>query len=502
MFDTAIFLKGLTLVFTLKIFLVMFFGLWVGLIFGVIPGLTGSLAIAVLLPITFMMDPLPALAMLTAVYTGGLTGGGITAILINVPGTPGAVATVFDGYPLTLSGRQNEALGMQVASSVFGGLAGYAFLLLFLKSMVMFALKFGPSEMIFLTVLILIVIGSLGGGSIWRSLAVGLFGLLLGTIGTSEATGITHGTMGFDELEDGIPMGICIIAMFAVPEMLDLVTRSFITEAKVDSSHDIRKLLKGASSIFKYSKTLVRSALLGIGAGVLPGIGSTLACLLSYAQAKKGAKPGQRFGKGEPEGVVAAETANNASEGGAMATLLAIGIPGSGSTAILIAAFMLQGLVPGPRLLRDNGPLIYGLISANMIQMVLLFFLAILVAFYMARVIYIPTRILAPVFLALMAIGTFSLRNTFFDVDLLFFFGVLSWFLRRNDFPVISFMIGIILGGRLEMEIYRYAALFGSDLSVFVKRPISAFLMGLILLTLGLNIYRRIKSRGTAENGA
>jgi len=495
MIDWEIFLKGLSLIASWKILAFMSVGMFLGLIFGVIPGLTGSLCIAVLLPVTFLMDALTALAFLTAVYTGGLTGGGITAILINTPGTPGAVATTFDGYPMTKQGMQNEALGLQVTSSVIGGLAGYVFLLFLINPLVKIALGFGPSEMIFLTVLMLVIIGTLGGRSLSRTLMVGLFGLLLGTIGTSQATGLVRGTMGFEELEDGIPSVALIIGMFAIPEMLNLITRSFIVEADVESRHNFRKFLSGMRTTFHYGRTLIRSALTGISIGVLPGIGSTLGCLLSYAQAKRRARPDQHFGEGEPEGIVAAETANNASEGGAMGILLALGIPGSGSTAILIAAFMLHGMMPGPRLLKENGPLIYGLIAANIVQMFLLIFIAVFVAFYMGRVIFVPTRIIAPTLLSVMAIGAFSLRNLFFDVYLLFFFGVIAWFLRRSEFPIISFMIGVILGNRLDMEMYRYAILFGSDYSVFVRRPISAILLAIILFTLGMNIQRSWKKR-------
>lgn len=501
MVDWAIFFKGLSLIASWEIFVLMTIGMFLGLIFGVIPGLTGSLCIAVLLPLTFLMDALTALAFLTAVYTGGLTGGGITAILINTPGTPGAVATTFDGYPMTKQGLQNEALGLQITSSVIGGLAGYIFLLFLIQPLVKIALEFGPSEMVFLTLLMLVIIGTLGGRSLSRTLMVGMFGLLLGTIGTSEGTGLIRGTMGFAELEDGLPHIALIIGMFAIPEMLDLITRSFIIEVEVESGHNFKKLLAGMRATFRYPRTLIRSCLTGIGIGVLPGIGSTLGCILSYAQAKRRARPDQHFGEGEPEGIVAAETANNASEGGAMGILLALGIPGSGSTAILIGAFMLHGMIPGPRLLKENGPLIYGLISANIVQLLLLVFIAVFIAFYMARVIFVPTRIVAPTLLSVMAIGAFSLRNMHFDVYLLFFFGVVAWFLRKNEFPIISFMIGIILGNRLDMEMFRYAILFGTDFSILLKRPISLILIAIILLTFGLNLHRSMKERKAMKIG-
>lgn len=495
MVEWSVFFKGMCLLASWKIPLVMFIGMWLGLIFGVIPGLTGSLCIAVLLPLTFLMDSLTALAFLTSIYTGGLTGGGITAVLINVPGTPGAVATTFDGYPMTRKGMLDEALGLQVMSSVIGGLTGYLFLFFLLKPMVTIALQFGPPEMILLCLLMLIIIGTLGGRSLSRTLLVGLFGLLLGTIGTSEATGVVRGTMGFMELEDGMPIISLIIGLFALPEMFDLITRSFIVDNSVKISHNLKKLMVGVRKTFRYGRTLVRSSLTGIGIGLLPGIGSTLACLLGYAQAARRAKPHQRFGDGEPEGVVAAEAANNASEGGAMGILLALGIPGSGSTAILIAAFELHGMEPGPRLLRDTGPMIYSLITANLISFLLLMFLAIFVAFYMGRIIFVPTRIIAPVLIAIMTIGAFSVRNSLFDVYILFFFGTIAWFLRRNHFSLISFMIGILLGHRMDMEVFRFAALYGSDFTVFVRRPICACLSALILFTLGMNAYRKLKDR-------
>jgi putative tricarboxylic transport membrane protein len=494
MVDWALIGEGILLLANWKIPAVMFAGMLLGLIFGVIPGVSGALGIAVLLPITFLMDPLTALVLLTSVYTGGLTGGGITAVLINTPGTPGAVATTFDGYPMTRKGQQNEALGLQVASSVVGGICGYVFLLFFINLMVKVALQFGPSEMVFLTIFMLIVIGTMGEQSLSRSVMAGLFGLLVGTVGTSEVTGVFRGTFGFFELADGFPV-ICLIGMFAISELLEIITRDTIIDTDKKGQNDFKRLLKGVRMTFNSPKTLARSALLGVGIGVLPGIGSTLASLMSYARAKNTAKPGQKFGEGEPEGIISAETANNASEGGAMSILLALGIPGSGATAILAAAFMLNGLIPGPRLMKTHGALIYGLISANLLQMLLLIFLATVVAFYISKIIYIPTKVLVPSLMITMAISGYAARNSFFDVFLFFIFGLIGWLMRRTDFSLVSFMIGLIMGRQLDLEIYRYVAMFGDDLTVFLKRPITTGLLILIVLTLGLNIYRTIRAR-------
>lgn len=498
MLDIDILLEGLKLVAHWHIPLIMFIGMLLGLIFGVIPGLIGGLCIAVLLPVTYLMQPITALAFLTAVYTGGLTGGGITAVIINTPGAPAAVATTFDGYPMTKKGMQNEALGYQVAASVIGGLIGYLFLIFLLDPMVKLALNFGPSEMLFLTLLVFIVIGTFGNVSLPKAMMAGFIGLLVGTVGTSGATDAVRGTMGIELLEYGIPAMIPIVGMFAIPEIMELVTRSYITTEKPKKGNDLKKILKSMLNAFKYPLCIIRSSLVGFALGVLPGIGGTIACLISYDQAKKKAKPEQKFGQGEPEGIVAAEVSNNASEGGAIGILLALGIPGSGTAAMLIAAFMLHGLSPGPRLISEQGPLIYGLLIANLFQMVLLIVAALIVAYYIGKIIYLPNRHLVPILLAIMAIGVFSVRHFYLDIGLLFFFGFFAWFLRKFEFPILSLMIGIILGERLDMEIYRYSAIFGSDISVLFKRPITGVIFATILLLVGINIYNFFKERKKA----
>lgn len=484
------FFKGLHLIASWQTPLFILLGLWFGLVFGVIPGLMGSIAIAVILPVTFLLKPMPALILLTSVYTGALTGSGITAILLNTPGTPGSIATTFDGYPMTKKGLQNEALGIQITSSVIGGFSSYIFLLFFIHPMAALAIKFGPSEMIFILILVFVVIAAIHGKYFFRTIFIGIFGLLLGTVGTSQATGVVRGTMGFDAIEEGIPVVVGILGIFCIPELFDLITRKFIAEKAEARSNDIKRMILGFKTTFRYVKTLILGAIFGIFIGILPAAGSTIASLFSYSQIEQHAKPGQCFGEGEPEGVIAAEVANNASEGGSMAILLALGIPGSGTAALLLAAFMLHGLTVGPCLFRDNAALVYGLIAANLLQMLLLWIFAILLSFYVARVVFLPTRILTPCLIVVMAMGVYCLRNMYFDIFALFFFGILGWFFRRFHFPITSFVIGFILGKGLDEEVYLFAALFDIDLTVFLHRPISAVLLMLTMITLGFQIYR------------
>ena len=494
MFDLALITEGAALLLHWSIPLAIFSGMLLGLVIGVIPGMTAALGLAVILPLTFQLEAVTALILMTSVYTGSLTGGGILAILINTPGTPGAVATTFDGYPMTKAGRHNEALGLQIAASVIGGLASYLALLFFIQPMTWLALQFGPSEMLALTVFVLVIVGVLEGKYLSRSLFAGLLGMLLSTVGTSLETGTTRGTLGFTELEDGLPLILCIIGMFAIPEMIQIVTRPAISEWALERAQDLSRLAEGARMAFRAIGTWLKGALIGIFVGLLPAAGATLASLLSYSTAKRAAGPDQRFGEGEPTGVVAAESANNASEGGAMAILLALGIPGSASTAVILGAFLLHGLVPGGGLMRDNGALVYGLILGNIAQMLVLGGFALLVAYYVVRIVIIPSKLLAPFLLLLLTLGAYSYRDLLFDVVIIYLFGIIGWFFRRYHFTLLSLMIGLFLGRQMDEEIIRFAILFGDRPLEALQRPITSTLCLLIILTLGLQVSRWIRA--------
>jgi len=499
MFDLALIAEGAVLLLHWSIPLAIFSGMLLGLIIGVIPGMTAALGLAVILPFTFQLEAVTALILMTSIYTGSLTGGGILAILINTPGTPGAVATTFDGYPMTKAGRHNEALGLQIAASVIGGLASYLALLFFIQPMTWLALQFGPSEMLALTVFVLLVVGVIEGKHLSRSLFAGLLGMLLSTIGTSLETGTTRGTFGFTELEDGLPLILCIIGMFAIPEMIQIVTRPTISGQALDRAHDFGRLADGAIMAFRAVGTWLKGALIGIFVGLLPAAGATLASLLSYSTAKRSAGPDQRFGEGEPNGVIAAESANNASEGGAMAILLALGIPGSASTAVILGAFLLHGLVPGGGLMRDNGALVYGLILGNIVQMLVLGGFALLIAFYVVRIVIVPSKLLVPFLMLLLTLGAYSYRDLMFDVVVIYIFGIIGWFFRRYHFTLLSLMIGLFLGRQMDEEIIRFVILFGDRPLEALQRPITTGLCIASILTLGFEVHRRIRAVGPKQ---
>nr|WP_306264993.1 tripartite tricarboxylate transporter permease [Pararhizobium sp. IMCC3301] len=487
MLDFDLIAEGASLLWTWQMPLAIFGGMLLGLVIGAIPGMTAALGLAAILPLTFQLDALTALVLMTSVYTGSLTGGGFLAILINTPGTPGAAATTFDGYPMAKAGRQNEALGLQIAASVIGGAISYLILLVFIQPMAQFALLFGSAEMLFLTIFVMLLIATLQRRSFARTIFAGLIGLLLSTIGTSVTTGVARGTLGLDALEDGLPIILSVIGMFAIPELISIVARPSIATGTQGSSSDLRALLRGVRQATREVGTWLRGSLIGTFIGLLPAAGATIASLLSYATASKRARPGDRFGEGEPKGVVAAESANNASEGGAMAILMSLGIPGSASTAVISGAFLLHGLVPGPRLFIDNGVMVYGLILGNLAQMAVLGLFAVVVASQVARIVTVPSRLLAPVLAIILALGAYSYRGYWEDIVITFLFGLIGYFFRRHHFTLISLMIGLFLGRQIDEDFVRFVILYSDDPAALLSKPIVAVFA---ILSLGLLLWQ------------
>ncbi len=490
MSESSIVVEGLGLLWHWQIPLLIVAGLAFGLLVGAVPGLTAALGLAIALPFTLTMDQVPALILLTAIYTGSLTGGGITAILMNAPGTPGAVVTAIDGYAMTKAGRYNQALGLQIAASVIGGCAGYVALFFLVQPLSDFAVRFGPAEMLALTLLVIVTVGALDDAHFVRVVYAGILGLLIATIGTSISTGIPRGTMGVRALEDGIPAVLSVIGLFAIPELIALGGRSRIVMIGETPKTNLATLFSGVREALRFRGTLAQGSVIGVLIGILPAAGATMASLLSYATARRRANPEEAFGHGAPRGVVAAETANNATEAGAMAILLAIGIPGGAATAVILGGFILHGLVPGPRLFVDNGPEIYALIFGNIVQMFVVGVLAIGFASIVAHVVKVPSAILVPVLLVTIGCGAFSLRGQVVDIAVIYGFGLLGHFFRQYKFAATSLMIGLFLGGRLDAEIVRFKILYGDNLWAAASRPITAVLLCAAAVILAVGYFK------------
>jgi len=495
MFDFAPFIDGFSMIFELKFILLMFGGITFGLIMGAIPGLTGSMGIALLLPFTYSMEALDALVLLLSVYSGGLFGGGITAILINTPGSPANLATVLDGYPMTLKGEPEKALGLGLYSSVIGGLIGCIFLVLVMEPLAAVSLEFGPSEMFMVAIFGLTIVGSLNK-NIPKSIFAGLFGILLGTIGMSSVGNI-RGTFDNMYLLDGIPLIPALIGFLAIPELLALISRNYVSQG-VSKQLDAKKIVLSVREITKRPLLTLQSSLIGVLVGVMPAAGAAIASLLSYNQAKQWSKQQDQFGTGIPEGIIASETANNASEGGALATMFVLGIPGSSSTAMLLGALMLKGWIPGPKLFIDNREIIYASLSSLFIQQFVMLVVGLALCVFAARVISIPTKFLVPCIILFTILGAFSTRNTLFDAALMFGFGIIGWFMKKSDFPVMPVILGIILGPIADRELLRTMQMFDS-FWLILTRPITLGLFIFSILSVSLPLILQYRKKVAAK---
>jgi putative tricarboxylic transport membrane protein len=458
-------------------------GILIGLGFGAIPGLQISMAMAIFLPMTLRMDFMQAMLFLTAIFTGGSFGGSIPAILMNIPGTSSAISTTFDGYPMARQGRHNQALGLALGASCLGVIIGYTVLLLLINVISEVVLKIGPAEMSMLILWGITLIASLGGNSPLKGVIAGFIGLMLGTIGFSEA-GNTRGTLGMDSLLDGIPVIPAMMGMFAASELFRLVNTSYLVEDDRARKVNVREILAGFRSTFSFPLVMGRGSMIGVAVGAIPGVGSSIANLLSYVETKRRSRDPDSFGTGNPAGIVASESANSTSEAGSLATLLALGIPGGGATAVMLAAFTMHNITGGPVFIREQADVVYAIILANFGQAFLLIGLGLLFIPVLANVVKVPMRFLIPSVLVLSVYGSFGLTGSLSGPVTLMVFALLGWVFKRFDYSIPACVIGLLLGGMAdEMMIYTYQ-ISGGQFSYLLQRPIALTLLLLLLLSL------------------
>jgi len=463
--------------------LVVLPGILIGLSFGAIPGLQISMAMAIFLPMTLYMDFMQAMLFLTAIFTGGAFGGSIPAILMNIPGTSSSISTTFDGYPLARQGKHNLALGVALGASCIGVIIGYTVLLLLIGVLSEVVLKIGPAEMSALILWGITLIASLGGNSPAKGVIAGLFGLMLGTIGFGEA-GVTRGTLGMDSLLDGIPVIPAMMGMFAASELFRLVNTRYLVEDDAARKVNVGEILTGFRSTFRYSGVLGRGSLIGVIVGAVPGVGSSIANLLSYVETKRRSANPDSFGTGNPAGIVASESANSTSEAGSLATLLALGIPGGGASAVMLAAFTMHNITGGPVFIREQSDVVYAIILANFGQAFLLIGLGLLFIPVLANVVKVPMRYLIPTVLALSVFGSFGLTGSVTGPVTLMLFALLGLLFKRYDYSIPACVIGLLLGGMAdEMMIYTYQ-ISGGQFSYLLQRPIAMTFLLLLCLSL------------------
>lgn len=476
-------------------------GLLVGLFFGAMPGISITMAMAIFLPMTMYMDFLPAIIFLTSIYTGAGFGGSVPAVLMNIPGTSSAVATTFDGYPMARAGRHNEALGLALAASVIGCLASYILLLFLIVPVSGAVLKMGPLELSAVAIWGMLLLGSLSGNSLPRGLLAGVFGLLLGTIGMNTA-GYVRGTMGVPWLLDGIPTIPAMMGLLAASQLIGLVNTKYLIDDEASRKISFRRIIGGFRETLNYPTIMLRGTVIGVVIGAIPGVGSSISNLLSYSEAKRNAPDGHTFGSGNPKGVIAAESANSSSEGGAMATMLALGIPGGGATAILLAAFATHNIVGGPSFIANSKDIVYAIIFSNFAQAILLLGVGLGFVYMAGYIVRVPMRFLIPSVLVVAVFGSYAIDGTSSGPITLVIFSILGWVMVRYDYPVAATVVGLLLGGLVEGNLLRTWQISGGDPSYALERPGAIVIFGLMAASIGLTAWSSRKRKRAARLAA
>ncbi len=477
-------------------------GLLIGLVFGALPGISVSMAMALVLPATLYMEFLPAIIFLTSVYTGAGFGGSVPAVLINIPGTSSAVATTFDGYPMARAGRHNEALGAALVASCIGVLISYVILLLLVQPLAEIVLRIGPYEMAAIGIWGMVLLGSIGGSTVAKGLFAAGLGLLFGMVGMNTA-GYMRGDMGIPWLLDGIPTIPAMVGLLAASQLFALVNAKFIVEAEAERRISLRRILAGAGMVLRNPVTVLRGAGIGVFVGAVPGIGASIANLISYGETRRSAADPQSFGKGDVRGVIAAESANSSSEGGSMATMFALGIPGGGATAILLAAFAMHNVIGGPRFMDQSRDLVYAIILSNFAQAAILVVVGTAFVYAASTIVRLPLRYLIPCVLVISTMGAFAIEGSIAGPITLFFAAVLGWLLSRYGFPVAAVVVGLLLGRLIETEMLRAWQLAGGDAAHLLEYPVALAILALMVVSLGLSVRRDLRrKRAEARAGA
>ncbi|QQE73041.1 tripartite tricarboxylate transporter permease [Brevibacillus composti] len=457
-------------------FLLVMLGMMAGIIFGALPGISASMTIVLLLPFTYYLGIVPSIILLVAVYMGSAYGGAITAILFNTPGDPAAVITAMDGYPMAKQGKAGRALGLSISGGAVGGIFSIIVMLFLSPPLSAFALKIQSAEYFALAVLGMTLIASIGRKNPLRTLISGCFGILLATIGLDPMTGTDRLTFGSLHLMNGIDFIPVMIGAFAFAEVLSQVVERQAGGTFNMSSKIPLEGLK-LKDVWYHRWCVLRASVIGTIIGILPGTGGSIASIVSYGAEMKASKKPEQFGKGAEEGVLAPETANNAAAGGSMIPMLTLGIPGSPTTAVILAALTLQGLQPGPQMMTEQPLLLYVIFFSMLIASIAAFIGGRLGVQIFALMTRLPYSILGPTILAFSIVGAFAVDNSMFQVWIALLFGVIGYFMSKYDFAPSAMILGLVLGKMMEETFRRHLLVTNGDYSTFITQPISGFVL-------------------------
>jgi putative tricarboxylic transport membrane protein len=479
-------IMAFSLIFELNNFLFLCFGVAVGIIVGCLPGLTATMALALLVPFTFTMPPTQGLIMLGGIYIGAMYGGAIPATLINTPGTPSAIATTLDGFPLTKKGMAQHALVTAAFASTIGGIIGTFFLLFLSPPLARVALQFGPTEYLWAAIFGLTIIATLSTESIFKGIIGGALGLLMSTIGIAPIGGDPRFTFGLPGLQGGVELIVALIGFFSLPQVLESIEEKHFHQAVHDFRPQFRVNFQVIGQLLRKPALLIRSAIIGTIIGIIPGAGGNIASLVAYNEAVRWSDHPEEFGRGTIDGVAASESANNAVVPGALMPLLTLGIPGSPAAAVILGSLLLHGLRPGPALYTEHGVITYAFILSLFVSSFVMLAFGLLGSQWFARMINFPMSYLAPLITFLSVIGTYAIRNNFIDVIIMVLFGLLGHITRKLGFQPGPIVLGLILGPIAEQGLVQGMIIGrarGSLLAMFFTRPLSLVLIVLCLIS-------------------
>ncbi|MGC6447320.1 MAG: tripartite tricarboxylate transporter permease [Rubripirellula sp.] len=466
---------------------VIMVGTFLGITVGAVPGLTGTMLIALVLPLTYGADPLLSMTLLISIYVGAVSGGMITATLLRMPGTPASIITTLDGYPMARSGEPERALGLGVMASTVGGGISWAFLVLLTGPIAVLSSHFGFFEYFSLVMMALVLIASVGGSSLRKALFSGFLGVFFAMPGINVATGQTRWTFGFTEMNDGFQLLPVLIGLFAVNQILADIVR--IEDKGEPVSIGEKSLWLGPKQWLAHGVNLLRSSVIGTWIGMLPGIGANIGSVTAYTVAKGFSRQPDKFGHGSEEGIVASEAANNATIGGSLIPLIAMGLPGSVVEAVLLGALVIHGLQPGPRLFSESPSMVYTIMGAMLLANVVMAFMMICSMRWLAKIASVPKPFLLPVILVFCVIGSYALSNRFFDVWVMLAFAVLGMTLERYKIPLAPFIIGFVLGPIAEKNLSLGLQASEGSFLPLVTRPLSLIFLVLAMLILLFSLF-------------
>ncbi|WP_428648891.1 tripartite tricarboxylate transporter permease [Roseibium sp.] len=488
---------ALPLVFSLQVIATMVLGTVVGIAIGALPGLSATMGIAVLIPLTFSMEPLAALGMIAGIYNGAMYGGSIPAILLRIPGTPAGIATVYDGYPMAQQGRAKLALDVSLVSSSIGSFASAIALLLLAPPLAMLALKFGPADYFWLAVFGLSTIAVLMSDSPVKGLLSACFGLTIGMIGIDAINGQARFTFDIPELRGGVHIIVLLTGLYALPPAIDLALGKLAFDGRKLEIPDDHEAFRWRGLI----PVWIRSSGIGIVIGIIPALGGNIAALLSWNEQRRADKDSTRYGKGAPEGVAAAECANNADTAATLIPAITLGVPGNAVAAVILGALLVHGLRPGPDLFTNNATTVYGFMLTMLVTAVLMFLIGRFGSKIYIHVLRVPPALLAPMILCLTVIGVYSVHNSMFEVCLMLGFGLIGFVMEKLRIPTAPAVLAVILGPMAEEAFRRALLISRGDYTYLVASPISWGLLMLIALTALTPVFRKFR-QGKAVSAA